>query len=66
MVQAVLDRPRQQARPLAQLWRGLRRWWEIRRSVRSLKALDNRMLRDIGVDRYDIEAVVRANVDRLL
>lgn len=65
MVQAILDRPRQHY-PLAGLRRAIRRWWEIRRSVRTLKQLDNRMLRDIGVDRYDIDATVRANVDRLL
>jgi uncharacterized protein YjiS (DUF1127 family) len=61
MAQVVLDSPRQRV-PLAALWRALRRWWEVRSSIRTLKQLDNRMLRDIGLDRYDIEAEVRARV----
>ena len=64
MAQAALDRPRQRV-PLNSVWQALRRWWEIRSSTRALKELDNRMLRDIGVDRHDIEAVVREEIDRL-
>lgn len=62
MAQAVIPRPHRKV-PLAGLWQALRRWWEIRTSIRTLRELDNRMLRDIGIDRYDIEAEVRARVD---
>ena len=43
-------------------WQALCRWWHIRSSIRTLRQLDNRMLRDIGLDRYDIEAEVRNRV----
>ena len=36
----------------------VRRWSERRRAIRDLSALNDRLLRDIGIDRCDIEAAV--------
>ena len=44
---------------LVSLLRGLRRGWRIRRTIETLRALDNRTLSDIGLRRDEIEAVVR-------
>ncbi|MEX0924178.1 MAG: DUF1127 domain-containing protein [Rhodovibrionaceae bacterium] len=35
-------------------------WWELRATIRTLRRLDARALRDIGIDRYDIERVARS------
>lgn len=37
----------------------LRRAWELRRAERQLRELDERMLRDMGLTRGDVERVVR-------
>jgi uncharacterized protein YjiS (DUF1127 family) len=49
----------------------LRRWWNrldeerrLRVTINSLRALDDRTLRDIGVERDDIVDVVRENLLR--
>jgi uncharacterized protein YjiS (DUF1127 family) len=40
------------------LWRRPRAWSAKRRAVAELSALDDRLLRDIGIDRSEIESVV--------
>jgi len=49
----------------------LRRWWNrldearrLRVTISSLRALDDRTLKDIGVERSDIVDVVRENLRR--
>ncbi|WP_084640043.1 DUF1127 domain-containing protein [Kaistia adipata] len=37
---------------------GLTRWWRQRQARNSLLSMDDRMLRDIGVSRGDIDAYV--------
>lgn len=50
--------------PLAQGWQGfMKRWARVlrnRRDVQALSALDDHQLKDIGLTRGDIEAVVAA------
>ena len=46
------------------VWRGLRRYWRMRATVRKLEALDDRALRDIGLERDHIEDAVRGIVRR--
>jgi uncharacterized protein YjiS (DUF1127 family) len=48
---------------LAALIHGLAREREIRRSMRELRSLDDRMLHDIGLTRGDIERAVRFGRD---
>lgn len=40
-------------------WQALRRWQRIRSTMRELGALEDRTLRDIGIDRSEIESVAR-------
>ena len=40
-------------------WRAFRRWRNHRKAVASMQALDERMLKDIGIDRSEIDSVVR-------
>jgi uncharacterized protein YjiS (DUF1127 family) len=47
-------------RPLPALLRALRRRWRERRMARELEALDDAMLKDIGVHRGEIPSIVRA------
>ena len=49
-------------RTLPALGAGLRRWLEARATIRRLQALDDRMLRDIGLVHGDIEHVVRRSL----
>ena len=42
-------------------WRALRRWRKHRNAVASMQALDDRMLKDIGIDRSEIDSVVRGS-----
>lgn len=44
---------------IAALWSSLRRRYQNRRAIAALAALDDRMLRDIGLFRPDIELAVR-------
>ena len=53
------DRPDAHPRRLCRLARGARREHEIRRSIKELASLDDRMLRDIGLTRWDVERAVR-------
>jgi uncharacterized protein YjiS (DUF1127 family) len=66
MTQTVSSVPakRRSASLLQRAWQSLLRWRDIRSSVRTLRRLDNRMLRDVGIDRYDIEEVVRGRIRR--
>jgi uncharacterized protein YjiS (DUF1127 family) len=40
------------------LWQAFRRWRRDARAVAALEALDARMLKDIGIERSEIESVV--------
>jgi uncharacterized protein YjiS (DUF1127 family) len=48
---------------LARPWRSLARAAEMRRMPRTLEALDDRSLRDIGLSRHDIDVVARYGRD---
>jgi len=48
---------------LTKLFAAARRWHERRKAIRALSGLDDRMLRDIGLARCDIESAVRG-IDR--
>ena len=52
--------------PLQGLFGGLVRGWQRRRMIRALEALDDRLLRDIGLERGDIEDLVDSFDDREL
>lgn len=43
---------------IASAWAGYRNWAEARRATRHLAGLDERMLRDIGVSRSEINRMV--------
>ena len=45
--------------PWPGLWQAFRRWRRDARAVAALEALDQRMLKDIGIERSEIESVVR-------
>jgi uncharacterized protein YjiS (DUF1127 family) len=47
------------ASPVLWLWSRMRREWELQRGIMELRALDDRMLKDIGVSRCQIENPVR-------
>jgi uncharacterized protein YjiS (DUF1127 family) len=40
-------------------WANVKGWRHRKRAVAELRALDNRMLKDIGIERSEIESVVR-------
>lgn len=44
--------------PLTIGWKAYTKWLARRRNLRALAALDDRMLRDIGVDRGEIQSIV--------
>jgi uncharacterized protein YjiS (DUF1127 family) len=44
---------------LAQAAAAVSRWQRLRRDTRRLMALDDRMLRDVGLDRGEVERAVR-------
>lgn len=44
--------------PLKALFDHLRRWHARRTAIRHVKSLDARLLRDVGIERHEIEAVV--------
>ncbi|MCC6470457.1 MAG: DUF1127 domain-containing protein [Alphaproteobacteria bacterium] len=35
--------------------------WEVRRALRDVQSMDDRMLRDIGLSRGDVESAVRGD-----
>lgn len=43
---------------LSRCWQALRRWGQRRSAIAALHELDGRMLKDIGIDRSEIESVV--------
>jgi uncharacterized protein YjiS (DUF1127 family) len=49
-------------RPLLQAADAIRHWRERRRALRSLMLLDDRMLRDIGLNRGDVWAAVHGRL----
>ena len=51
-------------RPLLQAADAIRQWRDRRRALRSLMLLDDRMLRDIGLNRGDVWAAVHGLTDR--
>jgi uncharacterized protein YjiS (DUF1127 family) len=55
---------RMRAEALRDLWRRLWAWACRRAAVARLHALDDRMLKDIGLDRSGIEAAVRGQDSR--
>jgi uncharacterized protein YjiS (DUF1127 family) len=46
--------------PLRAPFAGLRRWWRERRMADELHALDDMLLKDIGVYRGEIPSIIRA------
>lgn len=48
-------------RPLRALWERCRMERKIRRQIQELRRCDERILRDIGIRRWEIEAVVRGS-----
>jgi uncharacterized protein YjiS (DUF1127 family) len=46
--------------PLRVPFAGLRRWWRERRMADELYALDDMLLKDIGVYRGEIPSIIRA------
>jgi len=46
--------------PLRAPFAGLRRWWRERRMADELYALDDMLLKDIGVYRGEIPSIIRA------
>ncbi len=47
---------------LMRLLDAIRRWHERRTSIRRLSQLNDRLLRDIGIHRHEIESVVHQSV----
>jgi uncharacterized protein YjiS (DUF1127 family) len=51
--------------PSAEIWSPLptlHRWWRVRRTLLALAALDDAILKDIGVYRYEIDAIAQGTV----
>lgn len=51
-----------QGRLLHRLWKGHQTERKIRRQIRELQRCDDRTLRDIGISRWEIEALLRRSV----
>ncbi|WP_353890450.1 DUF1127 domain-containing protein [uncultured Aliiroseovarius sp.] len=49
---------------IGQLGRSLARWWQRRRAIAQLEAMDDALLRDMGIYRADIRRVVNGFSDR--
>lgn len=49
---------------IRRLLRVYREWQDLRRAARLLRTFDNRMLRDIGIERGDIDEAVRGRQPR--
>jgi uncharacterized protein YjiS (DUF1127 family) len=43
---------------LRKAWRRAGQWWHNKRAIAQLEALDDRMLKDIGIERSQIESAV--------
>lgn len=52
------------ARLAGAAWSRLRAWHDLRRTLEEVATLDEATLRDIGVNRYDLEAAVHASRHR--
>jgi len=50
--------------PGSSLLRRLVRWWQRGRAIDELKALPDAQLRDIGIERYDVEALINRELNR--
>jgi uncharacterized protein YjiS (DUF1127 family) len=46
---------------LLRAWRGVRAWWDHRRTLAALEELDEATLRDIGITRADLRARFEAD-----
>jgi uncharacterized protein YjiS (DUF1127 family) len=42
---------------LQSAWLGFWQWWSLRATILLLQELDDRMLKDIGIDRSEIESI---------
>ncbi len=51
---------------LSRAWQAAIRRWQRRRMIAALEAMDDRLLRDIGIDRPDIPRMVASFSDREL
>ncbi|WP_413871496.1 DUF1127 domain-containing protein [Albidovulum sp.] len=51
---------------LRRAWQAAMRRWQRRRMIAALEAMDDRLLRDIGIDRPDIRRMVATFSDREL
>ena len=66
-----IDRPwpgkpaARRAQPLAGLAARVARWYRIRRATRQVMALDDHLLRDIGIGRGEIERAVATGRERI-
>ena len=51
-------RPVQPANPVARIWTALKSWQSRRTAIRELSAMPDALLRDIGIERYQIKNAV--------
>ena len=62
MRQARIERARYMAKIFSKAFSGLKIWNDKRKARNALNALDDRMLRDIGISRCEINHIVENNI----